>query len=88
MSGPFAVTDGAIASLWFHRRRGFLAIIERAGFTLIDETERDPIFRHSSGHREYLDGILGAIRSSHPGLEYDLYQQWMDLSRSGEPEGW
>ena len=88
MSGSYDVTDGAIASLWSHRRRAFLAIIERAGFTLIDDNPRDPIFRHTTGQREYLDGILGAIRSRNPGLEYDLYQQWINLSRSGEPERW
>jgi len=88
VSGSLAVTEGAIASLWCHRRRAFLAIIGRPGFTLIDESQRNPIFRHSTGQREYLVSILGAIRASHPGLEYDLYQQGMDLSRSGEPERW
>lgn len=84
--GPYEVIEGAVWSLWSHRRRRLLSIVEGAGFSLVDEYARSPLFADSKGNHVELNAVLDVIRIRYPHLVYDLYQSYMDLSRTGEPE--
>jgi hypothetical protein len=81
---PYPVTPERMGSLYRSgRRERFLAIMARAGFTLVADVDGAPTFRDRHGVMHDLPGACARIRAEHREQNVDLYQEWMDLAHQG-----
>jgi hypothetical protein len=84
MNDPYPVSLATVQTVWSARPDQLRSILERFGYVQVDGGPfRDPLFRDERWDRTLtLEEIEGQARSN-PGLRYDLYQAWMDISRQG-----